>query len=443
MSIPLDRLYQYIEHIIGEVFGNVIIYHFWPHGSKNVENLFPLHGDEINWYDSMISPAVVCNDQEPLDYGFYTNNFDQSNLFFQLTQKYACKIPTNLEKHSIFDKTVVLHSEKNSLEVDKYANDDRFITAYYWCHAVISLDWFRFANYLEQKKTVKKNFLIYNRSWAGTREYRIKFIEQLIKLDLAQHCQTTFNPVDPDTELHYSDHAFKNHIWKPDQNVDAVFATNEFTSGASADFVLQDYEQTDIEVVLETLFDDPRIHLTEKSLRPIACGQPFILAGGPGSLSYLRDYGFATFETVWNEDYDKISDPSKRLQAITALMKTIADWDPQTKMHKLAQARAIADHNKKYFFSESFFNLVVDELKTNVNSALIQLVQDNTSSRFFQYRKEYAQHQELKKIILGRVPHPSVQHLPIESIRKKTYFNTGELIKVLQEARKYNKRNYP
>jgi hypothetical protein len=439
MSVPLDRLYQFIESTISEVYGNVIIYQFWPHGSKNLENLIKLHSD-VDWCNTMLIPSVVCNDQEPLDYEFYENNPIQSNPFFQLTQKYGCKSPTNLERHSIFDKTVVLHSEKNSLQVDKYANDDRFIPAYYWSHAVISLDWFRFAKHIDQKKTAKKNFLIYNRAWAGTREYRIKFIELLIKHDLAPHCQTTFNPVDPDTKVHYSDYAFKNHIWKPDQNFGNVFINNNVTSCASADFVFQDYEQTDIEVVLETLFDDPRIHLTEKTLRPIACGQPFILAGGPGSMSYLKDYGFTTFETVWNEDYDKISDPGKRLQAITALMKTIADWDPQTKQHKILQARAIAERNKKYFFSEKFFNLIVDELKTNSKTALTHLVQTNTSSRFFQYRKEYAQHQELKDIMNGKVPHPTVQHLPTGALGKETYFNTKKLMQVLKEARKYYTR---
>jgi hypothetical protein len=133
MSIPLDRLYQYIENIIGEVFGAVIIYHFWPHGSKNVENLIPLHSDETNWYDLMVSPAVVCHDQEPLDY-FYYEDTDRwhKHPFSLLAQKYNCNSPTNLERSSIFDKTILLHSEKNSHEVDHYANDDRFIPVYYW-----------------------------------------------------------------------------------------------------------------------------------------------------------------------------------------------------------------------------------------------------------------------------------------------------------------------
>jgi hypothetical protein len=145
MSVPLDRLYQFIESTISEVYGNVIIYQFWPHGSKKLDNLIKLHHD-MDWCDTMLVPAVICNDQEPLNYEFYQNHpAHQLNYFVELAQRYDCNVPTNLERHSIFDKNVVLHSEKNSPELDKYAGDDRFIPAYYWSHAVISLDWFRYA----------------------------------------------------------------------------------------------------------------------------------------------------------------------------------------------------------------------------------------------------------------------------------------------------------
>ena len=40
MSIPLDRLYHYIESIAKEIRGDdVLIYRFFPHGSKNINDL--------------------------------------------------------------------------------------------------------------------------------------------------------------------------------------------------------------------------------------------------------------------------------------------------------------------------------------------------------------------------------------------------------------------
>ena len=128
-----------------------------------------------------------------------------------------------------------------------------------------------------------------------------------------------------------------------------------------------------MEVILETLFDDNRWHLTEKSLRPIALGHPFILAGTAGSLAYLRSYGFKTFDTVWNESYDSIKDPEQRLCAITDLMAQIASWAPQIQEKKLAEAQAIADYNRQHFFSDEFFNLVTGELATNLTTALVDV----------------------------------------------------------------------
>ena len=70
MSIPLDRLYHYIESIAQEIRGDrVIIYRFYPHGSKNVKNLEQLY--PYKFVEDMISPHIYCNDQEPLNFQLY------------------------------------------------------------------------------------------------------------------------------------------------------------------------------------------------------------------------------------------------------------------------------------------------------------------------------------------------------------------------------------
>ena len=130
-------------------------------------------------------------------------------------------------------------------------------------------------------------------------------------------------------------------------------------------------------MILETFFDDNRLHLTEKSLRPIACGQPFILAGTYGSLEYLRSYGFKTFENIWDERYDEVKDAHDRLLCIADLMKQIANWAPDTRINKIKQAQVIAEYNRKHFFSQEFFKIVTGELKTNLKLAFKKFCLDN------------------------------------------------------------------
>ena len=100
----------------------------------------------------------------------------------------------NLRPYTIYDNPILVHSEKQSPEVDKYQSLG-FIPVYYWSHAFIALDWFRFANHINQQKKTNKTFLIYNRAWEGTREYRIKFVDFICEYNLTNHCQTKFNCV--------------------------------------------------------------------------------------------------------------------------------------------------------------------------------------------------------------------------------------------------------
>jgi hypothetical protein len=404
MSIPLDRLYQYINNVAEKLYDNcVLIYHFWPHGSKNLKDLRAVkHIKKFSAFQ--LAPHIVCHDQEPLDYNYYSEHCRE---FYKTTKlnPYAALVlkhfpeffDVNIRRpmDGIHDKVLLLHSEQRSTQVNRYQADN-FITVYYWSHAIISLDWFRYAEHITQNKQVKKTFLIYNRAWSGTREYRLLFAELLIRLGLQDQCKTSVNPVEPELGIHYELHKFKNPIWRPATVLENYFPLNTAHSSYSADFDIEDYEATDIEVVLETLFDDSRLHLTEKSLRPIACAQPFILAGTQGSLKYLRSYGFKTFGLVWDERYDECADPEERLRRIADLMKQIANWTPWIRERKLAEARRIAEYNKNHFFSQEFFDKVNGELIDNLKNSLQELEDTNTSENYFNRRKKLAQIPELK-----------------------------------------------
>jgi hypothetical protein len=213
-------------------------------------------------------------------------------------------------------------------------------------------------------------------------------------------------------ETHYSNHQFTNIEWTPTCVLEDYFSVSIADSNYSADFDIGDYDATDIEVVLETLFDDDRLHLTEKSLRPIAVGQPFILAATHGSLAYLHRYGFQTFGDVWDETYDTIVAPGNRLRAIVRLMSEIANWDPETKANKMLQAKAIIDFNREYFFSSAFFNKIKKELVDNLSQAFDLLHDKNNYNVWLNMHKT----KKLKNLSPTPTPfRPTLQD--IESVR--------------------------
>jgi hypothetical protein len=152
--------------------------------------------------------------------------------------------------------------------------------------------------------------------------------------------------------------------------IENMLELNTFDSNASADYDSADYNSTAIEVVLETLFDDYRWHLTEKTLRPIACGQPFMLAATAGSLEYLRSYGFKTFDGLIDESYNQIVEPLQRLNAIAAEMSRISKLSSNQKQDLYIKLDEIAKFNQQHFFSDEFNNQVLDEYKSNLNQGL-------------------------------------------------------------------------
>ena len=389
MSIPLDRLYNYIEDVAEEIRGaRVVIYRFLPHGSKKVEDLVQLHCQ--TFVDLAVLPQIYCNDQEPLNYNLYPSGCGLDSIVQAKLLKNGVTIPEdlNFKKNllNIYDKSIILHSEQRSENLELYRNHG-WVTVYYWSHAVLARDWFRYAEHVRQTKSVERRFLVYNRAWSGTREFRLGFADQSIRLGLVDHILMRVSPIDSTLDKHYDLHQFEHPHWRPHNVIEHYFPMCDADSTYSADFDQADYENTDIEVVLETLFDDLRLHLTEKTLRPIAMGQPFILAATYGSLKYLREYGFKTFNDCWDESYDMMSDSVERMNKITKVMSDIASMLPNDRDIMLERAREIADYNKQHFFSKEFRQLVEIELVQNFKQAFEDFESTNTSQKYFNWRK--------------------------------------------------------
>ena len=57
------------------------------------------------------------------------------------------------------------------------------------------------------------------------------------------------------------------------------------------------------------------LFVTEKTIKPIQNGVPFIVLGSAGALATLRALGFRTFAPAINETYDRVLDGAQRLQS--------------------------------------------------------------------------------------------------------------------------------
>jgi hypothetical protein len=372
MTVPAHNLYDFVHQVTKNKY---FLIYFYPWGQRAINNAIFYQTDDqcldskkgiavndrvsgphnsVNKLEYLwvtkTQPVILCHDQEPLNFCLYQHDTEyakqgfqylQNRVEFTLSEEFK-NVNLRLANPVSLQKTwILLHSELNSPELKLYEETGQFQGAYWWSHAVIARDWYRYAEHdlsLKPKNISKKIFLSYCRDTTGSRQYRQEFLDLVSHYKIAKHCQTS------------------------------SFDNNDCGAESSAIYNVEDFNNTAISVVLETVFDN-RIHLTEKILRPIACGHPFILAAGPGSLRLLQSYGFHTFAGYINEDYDDIQDSQERLTAIVSEMRRIAEL-PKKQFDSLIQTlRSISDLNRKRFFSKEFHQQVVDELERNVAAA--------------------------------------------------------------------------
>jgi hypothetical protein len=86
-----------------------------------------------------------------------------------------------------------------------------------------------------------------------------------------------------------------------------------------------------------------------------------------------------------NEEYDSIADPLHRLVAIIKEMKRISDLPLQSKIELWSELNKIAEHNKRLFFSQDWYNKIIEEFQTNLSTAYNTTVSQKSDSIFLKY----------------------------------------------------------
>ena len=132
------------------------------------------------------------------------------------------------------------------------------------------------------------------------------------------------------------------------------------------------YNTTDFSVVVETMTSSPT-WISEKIFKPIAYQHPFVVWGSTGSLQYIRDQGFETFEHLIDESYDTIENPTERLEHIVRIVKNltqrfncgIMNFDDNITKEKLI-------HNNQRFFDEQ---LVQDKINNEIVKEILDFIE--------------------------------------------------------------------
>jgi len=307
-------------------------------------------------------------------------------------------------------KPIIVHSELNSNDIKEISKE--FIPVYVFWHGLISRDWYRHwrlntkCNPNLDRANNDTRFLLYARAWTGSRKYRLKFVENIIKENL--HTSFKYNFFELDDGEYYGEYTDVDIArYFPQTQTTKELASNylireilegrnpdtdikreqQINSNSSAYIEVNDYQQTAIQVVAETLFETDKIHLTEKTFQPIVVGQPFLTLSAPGTLQTLKHYGFKTFDTVWDEAYDSEQDHDKRMTMVVEQIKKLNSLSKEEFKQVYTKCLEVCEHNRQHFFSDQFEQQILEEYDTNFKDAFAQqqeyAKQDPGGSRYW------------------------------------------------------------
>ena len=331
--------------------------------------------------------AIFFFDQEPIQPSIHLPTFLSFNLRNSKNERDGKK------------RKLLVTSETDSDNLDYICKAYQLQPFYYFFHGWAALDWYRgydrtFLITPPDQRYIKKTFFSANRIIGGERSHRVIQLYQFQLLDL-MHNHISAPLVCPVENKHISDIAkFYKHRW-PDNNGNnsGIVSTisqmilprlfpGEDTPRMSSCW-LDQFElcaESMIYHVSETVYFGRRKHLTEKTFKPIALGMPFVLSAPAGSLVYLKQYGFKTFDTVWDESYDEVQDDTKRCDRLSQLLKTLDQQNEQEKNKMFKKCIPIIEYNWNHFYGGGFEKILWEELTAMLSNLKIATQGDLSSN---------------------------------------------------------------
>jgi hypothetical protein len=331
-----------------------------PFGHTRPENLFN-HGSDLVWE----TDYIFFHDQEPVQLTAH------QSLFREVLDRNEDIIAN--------DNGRVVTSERGEM-VDKLCDIYGWKSSYYFFHGWACLDWYRgyHRTFLfprpGQRSMPSKTFMSPNRIIGGERDHRSLFVYHCIKNKLV-HNHISSPKICPVEHVDISSIGEKYQTHYPDiktalsdSGLPWLFRgeeTQQMTSCWLGNFA--EAMDSMIYVPTETVYFGQRLHITEKTFKAIAMGMPFVLVAPAGSLGYLKEYGFQTFDDIWDESYDQETDDLKRLEKVVELLKKVDQASSAEKQQIWQRASEVAAYNWNHFYHGGFEKILWQELVSMLN----------------------------------------------------------------------------
>jgi hypothetical protein len=277
-----------------------------------------------------------------------------------------------------FNTGHVIVSEKGEY-VKRLEEEYGWVSHYYFYHGWACQDWFRgydktFLIPRARDRSPTKTFMSPNRIVAGKRDHRVLFLYNVFKQGLEHNhisapriCQ--YENVDISTVANKYCNIYPDIKQVFDQAALPMLFPGETTQQMTSCWLTNFNEAADsvVYVPTETVYFGQRTHITEKTFKAIALEMPFVLMAPAGSLSYMREYGFQTFDNVFDESYDLETDDILRTEKVVKLLKDLDTLSVKERQQIHRACLPAVEHNYNHFYQGGLTNVLWPELINMLN----------------------------------------------------------------------------
>lgn len=208
-----------------------------------------------------------------------------------------------------------------------------------------------------------KTFLCFNRRYS---DHRLLLFLSLSKKNLLDQCYISMAKTQPEANRTFKENVkyllsrINPYNFEPSDVIDAddklplVLDSEDFSKypmEQTIDPVRDLYKNSLVNIITETYFFSNIIHITEKTFKPIAFMQPFIMVGSYGSLKHVKEMGFKTFGEFWDESYDLEKDDVNRFTMVMSVIESIASWPEHVTIDFTYAVKDIVEYNLNHLNS--------------------------------------------------------------------------------------------
>jgi len=370
----LDRFYNILHNNLITPFPNGRSVYFYPFGTYDNQCVLD------NKLESHTTSATSdFNIEHRRQVFFHCYFFDQEPIYDYTLPIVNKSILTKRQSGGPNHIKILANSEHSQLKTD-FVKNSNYYDWYYFYHGFAALDWYRDFQYVKQTSFNRFNkvFICYNHLTAKYRSYRLHLVSNLISQNLIEYghvslfhdgwqetIQDSENPLDNRARV-----KIYNALKDLDQPL--LIDTENPTGSMSATVDLDNLTSALFHVVTETVYFQDKLHLTEKVFKPIVAQRPFMLVSTPGSLAYLKSYGFRTFDQWIDESYDAETDHYIRIEKITKEIARLCAMTPSALEQMHLEMQEVLEYNFNHFYT-GFKDRIIDELVDNFEHILCRI----------------------------------------------------------------------